>query len=621
MASTLKVKYFNSFWLKKLVPDNIDSSWPEASGTSQVPYPGFWPGRPWDPRRISPNTGLSVAYPRFPWYNAPIVGYTPGVDPLPQPLDGDYHWYVEEASYKGGFNNNRTVLGVRAYVVDTNPKGQFRTRSLIHSGLFNDRTGFNQTNVFSVSDNIEKDLEAINGSVQKIYSEDTNIIVFQEAKVSRVLINKNALYSGTQGSQDTANIRFLGQTDAFAGQYGISRNPESFAVYGYRKYFADKDRGVVCRLSMDGITEISDYGMTDWFRDNLASITDEVKQSKITVKSVTNPLVTSNQLSFDYTSDCLIPKGGLTTLGTGAYITNTDFDAVTNVVTITLDRDVDFTLLPGTFDFLIYVYQKDRIPATWDIYNKNYTLSLQYPNPDLNSGGGVGNQTRNEWTYYTLNFDETVRGFVSFYSYRPLWLGSLKNNYYTFKNSVMYKHYDPLLGFTPFDSKNYAKFYGATTPAEANISFIFNPNPSITKNFKTLNYEGSNGWMSDTILSDWQEFGFGGGGGISDDAYRDSGQTILSLNEGSYTDAQGYPVNAGFTLKENKYVADIVNASTTRPSQVLYTNTLNNYPTGGINTGVKGYVVNVKLKTDTTTDVGGRKELFTTGSEYVISSI
>ena len=57
------------------------------------------------------------------------------------------------------------------------------------------------------------------------------------------------------------------------------------------------------------------------------------------------------------------------------------------------------------------------------------------------------------------------------------------------------------------------------------------------------------------------------------------------------------------------------------PSHAFYTNTLNSYPTGGINTGVKGYVVNVQLKTDTTTDVGGRKELFTTGSEYVVSSI
>ncbi len=625
MATTVKVKYFNSFWLKKVVPQDINSSWPEEDLPLECvrPYPGFWPGLPWNPTRISPNTGVAITYPSFPWYNYPRAAGVIG-DPV-QPMFGGDHWYLEEMFHKGGFNNNKANLGVRAYVVDTNPNGKFRTRSLIHSGILNTRTGFNETNVFSVSDNIEKDLEAINGSVQKLYSEDTNIIVFQEAKVTRVLINKNALYSGTQGSQDTTNIRFLGQTDAFAGQYGISKNPESFAVYGYRKYFADKDRGVTCRLSMDGITEISDYGMTDWFRDKLANISDNFKSSIVQFAGIDNPGGTGYELSFPYTSNCLIPKGSLTTLdsttGASVYVANVTYDIVSGDVTLTFNEEVDFTAVDDPFSFQVNVYQKDRIPATWDIYNKNYTLSLQYPNSNLNYEPvpGSGNWERNEWSYYTVNFDETVRGWVSFYGYRPLWLGSLKNNFYTFKNSVLYKHYDPGVGFTPFNSKNYAKFYDATTPAEANISFIFNPNPSVTKNFKTLSYEGSNGWMSDTILSDYQEFSFGGA--VTDDSYRDSGQTILSLNEGAYTDAQGYLVNAGFTLKENRYCADIINASTTRPSQVLYTNTFNNYPTGGINTGVKGYVVNVQLKTDTTTDVGGRKELFTTGSEYVVSSI
>ena len=54
----------------------------------------------------------------------------------------------------------------------------------------------------------------------------------------------------------------------------LSKNPESFAVYGFQKYFTDKDRGVVLRLSRDGITEISQYGMLDYFRDNLANIND-----------------------------------------------------------------------------------------------------------------------------------------------------------------------------------------------------------------------------------------------------------------------------------------------------------------------------------------------------------
>ena len=620
MATTLKVKYFNSFWLKKAVPANMNNAWPNTTTSTSAPYPGFWPGLPWTPTRISPNTGMAITYPDFPWYNYPGISYTPGVDDLPPPAVGGASWYIEESSYKGGFNNNKVSLGVRAYTVDDNPEGQFRKRSLIHSGVLNTRTGFNETNVFSVSDNIERDLEAINGSIQKIYSEDTNIIVFQEAKVARVLINKNALYSGTQGSQDTANIRFLGQIDAFAGQYGISKNPESFAYHGYRKYFADKDRGVICRLSMDGITEISDYGMTDWFRDNLALISDLPKRATIKIP-VTLPAISGYQLNFTYESGCLLPIGALTNLGNNAYITNVSASN-DNSVELTFDQEIQFENYPSNFELILTVYQKDRIPGGWDIYNKNYTLSLQYPNANLNTyyddEEGQRINIKKEWTYYTVNFDENVKGWVSFYSYRPLWLHSLKNYYYTFKRTQAWQHYSPKTGFTPFTSTNYAKFYGQQTPNEANITFIFNPNPSVTKNFKTISYEGSNGWMAESILSDYQEFDFGGA--TPQDSYRDSAETIFSLNEGSYTDAQGYPVNAGFTLKENRYCADIISESTTRPSQVLYTNALNNYPTGGINTGVKGYVVNVKLKNDTTTDVGGRKELFTSSSEYVVSS-
>ena len=61
----------------------------------------------------------------------------------------------------------------------------------------------------------------------------------------------------------------LGDARGFAGDYGISSNPESLAVDGYRMYFTDKQRGKVMRLSQDGLTPISDIGMTTWFRENL----------------------------------------------------------------------------------------------------------------------------------------------------------------------------------------------------------------------------------------------------------------------------------------------------------------------------------------------------------------
>ena len=51
-------------------------------------------------------------------------------------------------------------------------------------------------------------------------------------------------------------LQVIGQVQAYSGNYGISRDPQSFAVYGYRKYFTDRYRNAVLRLSQDGITEI-----------------------------------------------------------------------------------------------------------------------------------------------------------------------------------------------------------------------------------------------------------------------------------------------------------------------------------------------------------------------------
>ena len=187
----------------------------------------------------------------------------------------NYSWYVEESRIRGGYNNTSTDKGVKAYVNEPEPQQQNRFNSLIYSGLYNSRTGINNTNVFSVAEDLVRSADPQNGSIQKTYSEDTNLIVFQENKISRALIDKDTIYTTEGGTQTQAGAKVLGQIVPYKGEYGISNNPESFAVYGYRKYFSDRDRNAIMRLSGDGLTEISAYGMTDYFRDELALIVDD----------------------------------------------------------------------------------------------------------------------------------------------------------------------------------------------------------------------------------------------------------------------------------------------------------------------------------------------------------
>ena len=66
---------------------------------------------------------------------------------------------------------------------------------MIYSGIFNSRTGINDTNVFSVGEDITRSVDPANGSIQRLYAEDTNLIIFQENKVSRAPIDKDIIYT------------------------------------------------------------------------------------------------------------------------------------------------------------------------------------------------------------------------------------------------------------------------------------------------------------------------------------------------------------------------------------------------------------------------------------------
>ncbi len=190
------------------------------------------------------------------------------------------NWYIEESRIRGGYNNVSVDFGAKAYIVEETNKGSLLGNGLIYSGIYNSRTDINNTNQFPVGEDITRSLDPSNGTIQKLYAEDTNLIIFQENKVSKALIDKDAIYSAEGTAITTSGAMVIGQVVAYGGNYGISKNPESFAVYGYRKYFTDKNRNAVLRLSRDGITEISAYGMKDFFRDNLINLDSTTAKGK-----------------------------------------------------------------------------------------------------------------------------------------------------------------------------------------------------------------------------------------------------------------------------------------------------------------------------------------------------
>jgi hypothetical protein len=490
MAATLELKYYNSFWLKKM--DTIVDDSPSPSITSGITpvgatsitlssdNPAVMPGQSvtWQNSigDLITTSVVSVSDDNLIVYiSDPIVEAIPDGESIQFGAIFDFtyipyayseteasDWFLEEARIRGGYNNTITDLGVKAHIVEDISNQQHRASSLIYSGIFNSRTGVNKTNEFSVGEDITRSVDPANGSIQKLYSENTNLTIFQENKVSQALIDKDAIYSAEGQPITTSGAQVIGQVQAYAGNYGISTNPESFAVYGYRKYFVDKNQNAVLRLSQDGITEISAYGMLDYFRDTLGGV------------------------------------------GSGG-----------------------------------------KIVGGWDMHSKQYVISIQ--------PAGVS-------SYNTLAFDENAQGWVSKFSYKPDFIASLRNNLYTFYQGNVWKHYST--------SVNKGTFYNIGN--NSYVTLAINPEPSISKSFNTINYEGSAGWNVTSIQTNSDT-------GLSIGAYT----VPLTL-----ADLQSQLLVNSFKKKENKYFASINNGTSGTSGEIIYGQSIS---------GIKGYYATVSL--------------------------
>ena len=177
---------------------------------------------------------------------------------------------VESDRVRDDFNAPQIDNGNRVSTTFSGYGEENKSSGMIYSGLYNSTSEVNNLNEFNTSEKITKDLNPSYGSIQRLKTRDTDIVVLAEDKILKVLSNKDAVYNADGNPQLTATNRVLGQAVPFVGDFGISKNPESLAWDQFRLYFTDTQRGAVLRLSRDGLTPISSVGMKTWFRDNIA---------------------------------------------------------------------------------------------------------------------------------------------------------------------------------------------------------------------------------------------------------------------------------------------------------------------------------------------------------------
>jgi len=123
--------------------------------------------------------------------------------------------------------------------------------------------------------------DRVNGSIQKLAVRDNALITFQELKTGYIPVAQSIIED--QGVGNVANVaisnKLLNKIRYYAGDYGIGKNPESFARFAGTMYFADPNRGEVLKLTQ-GLQPISSIGMDSYFTAKL-SYTKNIANAKV----------------------------------------------------------------------------------------------------------------------------------------------------------------------------------------------------------------------------------------------------------------------------------------------------------------------------------------------------
>ena len=438
-------------------------------------------------------------------------------------------------------------------------------------------------------------------------------------------------------------------------------------MYGYRKYFADVNNNVICRLSSNGIEEISSFGMKDFFRDELnATVTNQSNGKIIGAYDVYGKdyiVSMQNQETFKTLNFDENPKGWVSLF---SYAPDQAFSLRNNFYTV---KSIGGN---ASVNGAVTASPNVTVDGVQNFIEQHSTVELLV--------NGVPNYTAVPLGTTVVSFNSATGALVLSGN-----VTLANNDYLTFGGVArLWRHYDT--------SVNRGNFYGQDN--RTSITFVFNPSPTVSKTFNTIGYEGSNGWSVDQYLSDstgtqlvgsWQtsndltsqirsytegEYVLTEGSGSASAASLTTSvvlslasisgiirtgdtvtglgvqlnTTVVSFNSAtglltvnanlgiaqnaiisfngavSRVDYQSVfgtinPQNekyyAGFVLKENKYVANLINNSAPAPGEITFGDSIS---------GIKGFYSVVKMSTDATTDLGGEKTLFAVESNYIINN-
>lgn len=335
---------------------------------------------------------------------------------------------VESFRIRDDFNAATMQFSPRANSTVEGYAQQTLVQALTYSGVYQQTTAINRLNEFNLSLGNFKYLDVFFGSIQKLYARDTDLVVFQENKITKVLYGKNLISDSIGGGTIASIPEVLGTQIAYVGEYGISENPESFAIWGNNLYFTDARRGAVLQLAENGLFEVSSNGMKNWFKANLdpstqklgmfdpyfehyvVSINNErvVNPCQLSVSSndvVVSNIANINQFAFAIESNSqwsiVVPTNNWLTVntkfgnGNGQVLVNTTATDVARSVTVTVvgcNTDIDVIVrqsaAPPVFPTTWYSLRK--CSDNTNHFSRGYqSPTIFFPNERVTSGSST----------------------------------------------------------------------------------------------------------------------------------------------------------------------------------------------------------------------------------------
>jgi hypothetical protein len=206
---------------------------------------------------ISPTTESIPA--EFNFYDGDVY-YTSRIIYLSPDVTESYNCL--DRNFLDNYNSAVNSIDGRSSVIDINARRAYYSAMVRFSNAYQPNTNINATNRFYPNNFDEYDYSF--GDIMRFRVRDRFVRVFQKLKVGQVPLYNQILKEQNKESLVVTD-RLLNPIQYYMGDVGIGDNPESLASYNFADYFTSNIKGVICRVSNDGVKFLSiDCKVDSW---------------------------------------------------------------------------------------------------------------------------------------------------------------------------------------------------------------------------------------------------------------------------------------------------------------------------------------------------------------------